>query len=848
MFKKLLIASTLILVSFSPLMADDAYEPNNTQDTASTLVAGTYHLSAQNDDWFKIELYSGSVTISMTPASGDINMILYNSNNQIVASNFNANEEVINYHVITSGTYYISIKPISGAPDYTLNIATDSNVVWEKTLEFGPIRDASVALYDIDNDGKDEIFIGTSKGIDANLNEIRPAGLICLEDDGSVKWTRSFPAIAGADNQTGKIYNTTSVSSAPFFANIDDDPEMEILIGVGGDTYGDAGSLVVGQPGDKGGIYALENTGEIKWFHESLDIIGGSANRGDNRPDGVYGSPIVYDIDNDGAREVIYNSWDQHTWILNAATGIVKNKIHLYDTIWSTPAIADINNDGQEEILVTADITANTTVGTQTGGIFHVLAHNGTQNINGFNQPVAKPQYKELRGKFEDEALWSSPVVADIDNDGFLEIIYGTGNFVKAGHGEYIRVWNHDGTPKFKLPTIGRTFATPLVADINNDGKLEIVATTLDGYVYCWDNQGNTIFETYIDANAIFSSPIAVDTNNDGKLEIIFTSGAQITIIDYQGNKLNAPLSYVTQFYKGSPAVKDIDNDGVLDLISGGCTSGTGKATERAVIHRWKLQESNSSARVGKYQFIGTNRQIEEFVARFYQKVLHRTADTSGLHDWTEKLVTGAYGGADIARGFIFSPEFTNRNTDDLTFVTILYHAFFNRAPDQGGLDGWLAKLADGASRYDVLDGFLYSKEFANLSQNYGIKPIKEVHTNSDIKAFVERFYQEILNRTADDAGLEDWVNRLASGESTGADIARGFVFSEEFTNRNTNNTEFVKILYRAFFNREADAGGLEGWVNALNNHSSRNSVLDGFLFSDEFNTLSQSYGIVAVR
>ena len=848
MFKKIILSCIISSIIPQILLSDDVYEPNNTKNTASSVVSGIYTLSAQNDDWFKIELYSGSVTITMTPASGDINMILYNSNNQIVSSNFNTGQEVINYNVVNSGTYYIYIQPISGSPTYTLDITTSTNVAWEKTLDFGPIRDVSVALYDIDNDGKDEIFIGTSKGMDSSFNEIRPAGLICLEDDGTVKWTRTFPAMSTTDNQTGKIYNTTSVSSAPFFANIDDDPEMEILIGVGGDTYGDAGPLVVGQPGDKGGIYALEDTGQIKWFHKSLDVIGGSSNIGDNRPDGVYGSPIVYDIDNDGAREVIYNGWDQRTWILNAKTGIAKNKTHLYDTIWSTPAIADINNDGEEEILVTADITANATVGTQTGGIFHVLTRNGTQNIPGFDTPLAKPEYKEVRGKFEDEALWCSPVIADIDNDGFLEIIYGTGNFVKAGHGEYIRVWNHDGTLKFKLPTIGRTFATPLVVDINNDGKLEIVTTTLDGYVYCWDNQGNRIFESYIDSNAIFSSPIAVDTNNDGKLEIIFASGAQITIVDYQGNKINTPLSYVTQFYKGSPAIKDIDDDGVLDLISGGCTSGTGKATERAVIHRWKLPGSSSSARVGKYQLLGTNTQVEKFVARFYQKVLNRTADISGLHDWTEKLVTGTYGGADIARGFIFSDEFKNRNTDDFTFITILYNAFFNRSPDQGGLDGWMGKLAASVSRFDVLDGFLYSAEFTNLSKSYGIKPIKEVNTNSDIEAFVQRFYQEILLRTADEAGLNDWTNRLASGTSSGSDIARGFIFSTEFTNRNTDNTTYVTILYKAFFGRAPDTAGLNGWLNALSTGTNRASVLDGFLYSTEFSNLASAYGIIAVK
>ena len=39
----------------------------------------------------------------------------------------------------------------------------------------------------------------------------------------------------------------------------------------------------------------------------------------------------------------------------------------------------------------------------------------------------------------------------------------------------------------------------------------------------------------------------------------------------------------------------------------------------------------------------------------------------------------------------------------------------------------------------------------------------------------------------------------------TGGQEAYGFVFSEELTNRNLNNNQFLKIIYRAFFDRLAD-------------------------------------------
>ncbi|MEA3490282.1 MAG: DUF4214 domain-containing protein [Campylobacterota bacterium] len=588
---------------------------------------------------------------------------------------------------------------------------------WEKVLDFGPIRDTSISLFDIDNDGKDEIFIGTSKGLDANLNEVRAAALICLEDDGSVKWTRTFPAMDSVDIQTGIKYNTTSVTTAPFFSNISGDFHMEILVGVGGDTIGEAAG-VVGQPGDKGGIYALDSHGNILWFHQSLDTIGGSANVGDGRPDGVYGSPIVYDLNRDGTREVIYNGWDQYTWVLDAKSGQEKLKVHMLDTIWSTPKIADINNDSQVEILVTGDITTNDHAQVQTGGIFHVLSPNGEQNIAGFDQPVGNPAYPTLRGKWEEQPLWSSPITYDIDGDGFLEIAYGTGNYFHDGRGEYIKVWNHDGSEKFTLHTHGRTFATPLFADINNDGNIETVAATLDGYIHAWDKSGQQLFAASITANPIFGAPIAVDINNDGKLEIIYVDGAQISILNASGQRVNNDLDYIVEFYKGSPAVKDIDNDGILDLVSGGTTF----AKDQAVVRKWSLSGSRADAKVGRYQYIGSNKNLQDFTKRFYREILNRDAEPAGLNYWTDGLITGILTGSDLAKSFMFSQEFKDRNTDDETYLTILYRSFFNREPDAAGFNLWLTQLQDGVSREGILDSFLHSKEFNDLCRAYNIR------------------------------------------------------------------------------------------------------------------------------
>ena len=109
---------------------------------------------------------------------------------------------------------------------------------------------------------------------------------------------------------------------------------------------------------------------------------------------------------------------------------------------------------------------------------------------------------------------------------------------------------------------------------------------------------------------------------------------------------------------------------------------------------------------------------------------------------------------------------------------------------------------------------------------------------------FITRFYQLCLGREPDAAGLNYWVNGLSSGSLKGADLAKQFVFSQEFLNYNVTNEQYVTIMYNAFFNRIPDSGGYTTWTNMLSSGLSRYYVLAQFVNSQEFRDLSASYGI----
>lgn len=112
------------------------------------------------------------------------------------------------------------------------------------------------------------------------------------------------------------------------------------------------------------------------------------------------------------------------------------------------------------------------------------------------------------------------------------------------------------------------------------------------------------------------------------------------------------------------------------------------------------------------------------------------------------------------------------------------------------------------------------------------------------VKAFVERMYTKALGREADAAGVEYWTDTLMKKEKTAAEVGYGFVFSEEYKNKNAKDDAFVEMLYNVFMNRKSDKEGKNYWVGLLQKGYSRRYVYRKFAHSQEFSDICKSYKI----
>ncbi len=209
--------------------------------------------------------------------------------------------------------------------------------------------------------------------------------------------------------------------------------------------------------------------------------------------------------------------------------------------------LADLNNDGADEIILCHNEELNVIDGqgnvlwTQplAGGMGQYPATVGDINNDGVLEIVALTAYGNARGGFNifdangnvvfstvtnNNPLICAATLADLNNDGELEIIFCGRGKASANISPGIHVWNIQGEEMegfpFELPA--NPAITPTVADIDDDGFLEIFAATTS-ILYCISHTGEEIYT--VDGQGAYKysyqSPLVVDLDGNGEWSLV---------------------------------------------------------------------------------------------------------------------------------------------------------------------------------------------------------------------------------------------------------------------------------------------------------------------------------------
>ncbi|HKS05552.1 MAG TPA: VCBS repeat-containing protein [Gemmatimonadaceae bacterium] len=307
----------------------------------------------------------------------------------------------------------------------------------------------------------------------------------------------------------------TSGYNASTFGDIDGDKNIDMVIGVIGGAYGPSRTSI-------DNLYVVRQSPKDTWAVTTRRLI-------PTIDIGADAAPTLGDLNGDGLVDLLIggkilpnsSTTGSVTWFANVGTATQpafreRGVLPIRGDFNYAPAIADLNGDSLPDIIV----------GTWRDRV-HWYRNSGTR---------AQPAWT-----LADTALVtitrgtnSTPTIGDLDGDGLLDLIVGEASGT-------INVYKNAGTktsPAFQLVSdhfqdikVSRRSA-PLLFDMDNDGKLDMVLGAGDGQIQLWRGVGNTgeirferdqSFALTSYANAM---PAAADLHRNGRTELLVGTAA----------------------------------------------------------------------------------------------------------------------------------------------------------------------------------------------------------------------------------------------------------------------------------------------------------------------------------
>ncbi|MBI2428218.1 MAG: T9SS type A sorting domain-containing protein [Ignavibacteriales bacterium] len=401
------------------------------------------------------------------------------------------------------------------------------------------------ALADLDSDNDFDLVIGGFNGILFYKN---------VGDSLHAQWLQDTVLFDA-------INDTIGTDAKPAFGDLDNDGDLDLLIGIGESFFGEiipAGVTIA---------YRNNGTPSAPSFVIDNSLVAGI-------PDvGLNSYPYLKEMDNDGDLDLMLGR-DLQTMLYYRNTGTAQAPTWTSTpslvsplettTYWKNPAVCDLDGDNDNDLIY----------GTSDGSMYFY------QNTGTPASPVLLRNTSYFQMIRIDGGA-STTSFADFDKDGDLDLLSGDW----LGGLQYFRNDGNSAHPDFKKTTASFTiidvgsYSSPRFVDLDNDGDFDIVAGNLNGTILCYINNSGTFAQNTTIFSGIDvgwqSAPSFADINNDGSLDMLVCGEVSAEAKFYKNNGSNvfaadnSFISGVTVPSYAYPCFADIDKDGDYDLTFG---------------------------------------------------------------------------------------------------------------------------------------------------------------------------------------------------------------------------------------------------------------------------------------
>jgi outer membrane protein assembly factor BamB len=516
--------------------------------------------------------------------------------------------------------------------------------------------------------------------------------------------------------------------------------------------------------------------------------------------DVILGHIAVGDLDGDGVPEIVVTSLNQMVTAFHA-DGSVMWRYSNDDTIFGGVAIGDLNRDGSMEVVFGGD----------SGSASGFYANGG--HIVCLSASGRREWVKDI-----DQTVWSTPTLADLTGSGKLDVIVGTGSFylpqngfpnLPASTGNKVYALDSQGHDLFGWPYITDANSTheaqvncaPAVADLNDDGYLDVVVADNEGRLHAisgkpGDIDPNTgvqralwVTQAFPTADGqVYSSPVIADINGDGKPDVIIGDGGG--------------------FLRG------FDGTTGAQIFNFTVNPSTGfglQIQNAAAVGHFKPGTNTNGAPHFELAVVGNRTEPANHVVESPGHMLMFDLDASTLAPPWAMLRQNSNNDA------VVRPDSLPSGISDMTLITSIYNGALGRGPTSGELAGGLQAARHAPSLRPVIAGIITSPAARDVQ--------------------ITTWYLTYLGRAPEPGvlGPNGIYQQEMSAGATYLQLQDGIVATDEaFGHAGGTNALWVKFLYRTILGRSPGPGEDAGWLNFVTITGNRPLVALAFLQTPE--------------